>query len=354
MEACILPGTLWRKTEFVGGLTGACGPNALAMAESWANQRHIGTLDVYQRMRAAGCCDAHGPATIGGLAAQASADGFATDLLPFREPMPAATWRAFFARHVGTRALIMETANGQALVDGLSGKGENARNLRYHFIVVVGWHPGGRAARVGRDLPPGWWAADGDNFAAGDTLQFYPDSILAATQPSAALAISAKLTLTGNSGKGGGTKVSYFERLPDGRGKDTRTGEVRGAGFADYCISRDVQQKCIKGETEIYPGVVAAFFDSGLILYYKQGGAISDRLGGYLAVGLLNVRTAARTQLATAQADLATATKARDAATAQVVALTAELASAQSHQPAAPDETQHALDLVLALKTALA
>jgi hypothetical protein len=155
--------------------------------------------------------------------------------------------------------------------------------------------------------------------------------------------------------------VGYFERLPDGRGKDTRTGELLGGGFTDYCISRDVRQKCIKGETEIYPGVVAAFFDGGLILYYKQGGAISDSLGGYLAAGLLNDRTAERAQLATSQAELASATRARDAATAQVAALTAqlnaaktELASAQASQPTPSAEAQHALDLVHALKTALA
>lgn len=343
MQASILPGTLWRESEFVGNLTGACGPNALAMAESWAEQQHIGTLEVYQRMRAAGRCDANGPATIGGIYEQAVADGFQTHLLGFREPMPAAEWRDFFALHVGARAVVMETANGQALRDTLSGQGENARNLKYHFIVVCGWHPGGHAARAGRDLPPGWWCADGDNFAAGDVLQFYPDTVLAAAQPCAALAIAARTT---GGVRGGSGVAGFFERLPDGRGKDLRTGELLGAGFADYCLARNVQQKCIKGETDIYPGVTAAFFDGGLILYYKEGSGVSDALGGYLALGLFNERNGDRAQLAARTSE-------RDAAEARAAALAAQLAEAkaEAHPTAGAESAQQ---LVRALRAALA
>ncbi|MBF6589405.1 MAG: hypothetical protein IVW57_02600 [Ktedonobacterales bacterium] len=362
METRILPGRLWRESEFVGGLTGACGPNALSMAESWALQRYVSTLAVYQRMRAAGRADANGTSNASGLYAQAVADGFATALLPYREPMPEADWRGFFSTHVGVRAVVIELANGQALVDRLSGKGENARNLKYHFIVVVGWHAGGYSARAARALPPGWWCADGDNFAAGDVLQFYPEAVLVAARPCATLAIAARTTGTSGSGGGGGASVTGdFERLPDGRGKDTRTGELLGAGFLDYCLAHDVRQKCVKGETEVYPGVSAAFFDGGLILYYKVGGAVSDALGGYLAMGLLDERNDERARLTTAQADLATATRQRDTATTQVAALTAQLADVraqlanlQQQQQQGTPGAESAQALVKALKAALA
>lgn len=57
-----------------------------------------------------------------------------------------------------TRAIVFETAHGQTLRNALSGRGENATNLHYHFVMVAGWHPGGithMAQAVGRDLPAG-------------------------------------------------------------------------------------------------------------------------------------------------------------------------------------------------------
>src|SRR5260221_12315788 len=89
----------------------------------------------------------------------------------------------------------METANRQALRDSISGQGENAVNLHYHFIGIVGHHDGGFSTRGGMDLPPGWWAVDGDNYASGDVLQFYPDDVMAAAQPCGALAFGAKVSI---------------------------------------------------------------------------------------------------------------------------------------------------------------
>lgn len=135
MEARMLPGKLHRESEFVGRLHGACGPNAASMAERWADQSQLTTLDVFHRMHAAGRCDASGVSTMSGLVADARAAGYRVDVLPYREPMPEADWRAFFEAHVGRQAIVFETANGQALHDMISGKGENAHNLHYHFVM---------------------------------------------------------------------------------------------------------------------------------------------------------------------------------------------------------------------------
>jgi hypothetical protein len=203
MEARLLPGQLWRESEFVYDrvakrwLTGTCGPNALAMAESWAGQSYSSTLDTYYRLRLAGRCAPNGAATLSALALDTADAGYRIDMLPYREPIPQMEWRAFCTRHAGKQAIVLEVARGQSLVDSISGRGENARNLRYHFIVIMGWHPGGHCARMNHELPPGWWCSDGDNFAKGSVLQFYPDSVLLAASPCAALAVYAQVTGTG-------------------------------------------------------------------------------------------------------------------------------------------------------------
>ncbi|HLZ23895.1 MAG TPA: hypothetical protein VKQ30_17420 [Ktedonobacterales bacterium] len=195
MDAIMLPGRISRESEFVRGLTGACGPNSAAMAERWSDQSRLETFEVYDRMRAVGRCDSNGSSTLEALADDARAQGYRVDVLPFSEPMPEHQWRAFFERHVGRQAIVMETSNGAALRDLLSGEGENANPrhpLQYHFIMVAGWNPGGYSDRARRHVPPGWWCADGDNFVAGDVLEYYPNDVLAASRPCAALAVYAR------------------------------------------------------------------------------------------------------------------------------------------------------------------
>ncbi len=235
MEATFLPGRVDRSTEFVGGLTGACGPNAASMAERWADQSTLGTLDVYHRMRAAGRCDANGVSNLSGLVDDARSAGYRVDVLPYGEPMAEAMWRAFFAAHVGREAVVFETANGQALVDALTGRGENARNLHYHFVMVAGWHPGGHSDRAGRDLPPGWWCCDGDNFDVGDVLQFYPDGVLAASRPCGAMAVYPRVSMGG--GAGGGHMGVPNGWSDDGHRLTSPNGGYAEQGMRDFILT---------------------------------------------------------------------------------------------------------------------
>jgi hypothetical protein len=163
------------------------------MAESWASQSYTSTLDTYYRLRLKGRCALNGSATLAALGADTADAGYRIDLLPYREPMPEMDWRAFCTRHAGKEAIVLEVAHGQLLIDSISGRGENARDLRYHFIVLMGWHPGGHCPRMNHELPPGWWCSDGDNYAKGNVLQFYPDSVLLAARPCAALAVYARV-----------------------------------------------------------------------------------------------------------------------------------------------------------------
>jgi hypothetical protein len=239
MEARLLPGRIHRESEFVGRLHGACGPNAASMAERWADQSGLSTLDVFHRMHAAGRCDANGVTTMSQLVADARSAGYRVDALPYREPMPEADWRGFFESHVGRQAIVFETANGQALHDTLSGKGENARNLHYHFVMVAGWHPGGPtsvAQAKGRVLSPGWWCCDGDNFAGGDVMQFYADSVLAAARPCAAMAVYARV---GNGSGGGTTMAVPTDWKDDGTTLTAPNGVLVTLGFRGYVLGHD-------------------------------------------------------------------------------------------------------------------
>src|SRR5260221_11156538 len=195
MSESILPGAIHRATEFVGNLTGACGPNALAMGQAWSMQSGMpDSGGVYADMPRGVLWEVSGASTLAALRLEAVALGLpVVDDRGYGEPW--ADWRTWYLSLVGNAFILMETANGQALRDSISGLGENASNLHYHFIGIVGHHDGGYSSRAGHDLPAGWGAVDGDNYVVGDALQFYPADILAAAQPCGALAIGAKVSM---------------------------------------------------------------------------------------------------------------------------------------------------------------
>jgi hypothetical protein len=324
MAEIVLPGTFHRESEFVGNLTGTCGPNALGMAWSWAAQHTHTTTEVYQFMRSRGLCDANGVSSIGGLYSAAQGLGLpVVDYRPYVDPWP--DWRDWFLGHVHAgHCILYETSLGQALVDAISGMPEDASNLHYHFLLVVGHNDGGYSARAGRTLPMGWWACDGDNFAAGDVLQFYPDTIVNASAPCAAIAIAPVGTQKG-------TSVTVYKFNTDGTAVDTTTGARLVVGFAGYVRANNVQQHCILGDTAYGgEGDIFACFDGGLILHWKNGEPVSDHLGGYVAVALWQMLQSASVQI--------------ENLTKQISALKAVPAGSQATQ---------ALDLVRQLKTLL-
>lgn len=156
----LLPGTVYVDSEFLlEGVHGGCGPNTADMAESYGEQRYIGMRPVYNRMRAANRCDANGVTQMGKIAAQAQADGFRIARL-------SGGWKSFAIDRLREGAPVAyEPSRGQALKDLLTGSGMNAQDLAYHFNLMVGYWPGGKNAKANKDLPEGFWFADGDNGA---------------------------------------------------------------------------------------------------------------------------------------------------------------------------------------------
>lgn len=195
MEQLLL-GRIWRESEFVTveghSRNGTCTLNALACAESWARQTYVATADVVKRAIDAGrVTDPSGAETLQQCFAQAQADGVKPQAIRWYQGDVWPEWYATLQPLAGHVALVMQVSFGQALVDSLSGKSENAVNLHYHAIAVVGYHSGGVSAHAGRDLPEGFWCADGDNYVVGDVLEFYPRTVLDAAHPCSAFSVAS-------------------------------------------------------------------------------------------------------------------------------------------------------------------
>jgi hypothetical protein len=213
----LLPGIIWVESEFDGQFA-TCGPNSLGMAESYGTQVYIGapvagktaTTVIYNRMRAGtwidngvrkARADPGGASKMGGLESQAQADGFKT------VRSGGSGWKAFAIAQLKAGApVIIEPSHGQVLKDLITGQGMDATNLQYHYNLIVGYWPGGVVN--GRNLPEGFWVADGDNGATnpivngvrtrvrgGHNLQFYSAANYAASAPVALMAVYPKVQI---------------------------------------------------------------------------------------------------------------------------------------------------------------
>lgn len=211
MAGAMLRGKHWNESQFQGGHGALCGPNALAMLQSALGQSYVNTLTVYNRMLVARRCDPGGASTMANLELQARVDGFSKTVhLGWNDNGYAqATWENFLTTHLlAGAAVLIETNNGQALRDYVSGQGEDATNLQRHFFGVLGYNAGGYSPTIARAVPFGFIATDGCNnsmnpiingvrtriMANTSILQFYPATVVGLTRPGALLAIYPKPT----------------------------------------------------------------------------------------------------------------------------------------------------------------
>lgn len=211
MSEYLLPGNFYTESEFIAG-TGACGPNALSSILRWAIQKdspdsHTVMLQLQKWVGSDGkpLCGPTGIMTTN-QARQSLALGHynfpienrpaGEDLLGFCTHFFAPTPRA---------AVFLFLTNGQALRDEISGTGEDATGLQGHFIALVGYNTGGASARVGKVLPQGFWACDGDSTVqnpivngvrvhryTNSDLCYYSVATLAAAQPADVFAVFPK------------------------------------------------------------------------------------------------------------------------------------------------------------------
>ncbi len=320
----LLPGVTWRESEFPiipnsGGqrLHGACGPNALASAESWASQQYRSTLSVYARMHAAGRCDGEGVSNMGALYWQAVADGFRVAVLSYQEPMPESVWRDFATAHIGAEAIVCQVSEGCYLQDAITGARENANinpgdpnHLQYHFILLAGFTTSLKSSG-GTPYAPGWFVCDGDNFATPlDTVQtgkyqYYFDGVLSAALPVAMLAVYPRVAMPGAPASDpttppaahpAPTPTSPWVPSPDRHGwwRDTRTGAEIGGGLHDYALMHGITAPCLVGEQPFWStGDTCAFFGIDgqpdtlrLVLWSVAGQRASESPGANIDVAL--------------------------------------------------------------------
>lgn len=199
----------WVESEFLSLVGGACGPNASAMAMSWADQRYHATRDVFLQFKAIGACAANGVSTGGGLARGLLHEGY-----KIHRQYPAGDWLGFLKGEIiKPAAVVVELAQAHHLRDAITGAGMDAGpTLGYHYICALIYHPGGHSVRAGKMLGEGFWCADGDSdatnpivggrrtrVAAGHALQFYPVETLRAAEPCDLIAVYPRVPIPASS-----------------------------------------------------------------------------------------------------------------------------------------------------------
>jgi len=172
MYTLILPNAA-HMTEFVGGLNGDCVETAMAVAcgiarGAPANAESI--LAIVHSMQAEGISSANGETTINAAHDWLVQQGYAiVAYVPYAEQF-GGDWLALLRQHAGYHPIVLNVANGQALVDVETGIADEPR-LHYHGLAVVGRQE------------DGYICADGDNHEVMDRFQIYPASTIEAAQP---------------------------------------------------------------------------------------------------------------------------------------------------------------------------
>lgn len=169
MSETLLPGRITIESEFTGG-SGACGPAIWAAQARWSKQAPIPTVKtvVPDMSKAIGpngkaLCSPTGVTDTPSLRIWSQRAGFTVE----NPSSGMAPWlfaaRALLATGGYHQGMVcMQLRNGQALREYLTGSGEDATNLRGHFIGLVGYNPGGFSNYFGLDVPQGFLAIDGD------------------------------------------------------------------------------------------------------------------------------------------------------------------------------------------------
>lgn len=160
MSELLLPGVITVESEFQGGLTGACGPNAVAAALRWAQQNDSFPLTIHVNSVLQQVVNSpNGVADLNQLRQTISKAGYVS------MPKPANQSAIdFVSQWSGYVPVVCFYENGQALVDANTGQGMDAQNLQGHFNTAFGKNGGGTSPRFNnKTFAAGFLVADGDN-----------------------------------------------------------------------------------------------------------------------------------------------------------------------------------------------
>lgn len=165
-------------SEFAGGFNGTCTQTALAVClgcADGAGATQDRMLLLAKDMIAKKLCADNGAATVAAVAKEARDHGFTIDTEWDFGAM--GDWHTKLKTLAGHKPILLQVANGQALVDVETGAKDEA-GLHYHAIAIVGYQD------------DGYICADGDNPQANDRFQIYSYTVLAAAQPCGLLIIN--------------------------------------------------------------------------------------------------------------------------------------------------------------------
>lgn len=160
MSELLLPGVITVESEFQGGLTGACGPNAVAAALRWAQQNDSFPLTIHVNSVLQQIVNSpNGVSTLDELQQTIRKAGYVSG------PKPASQSAIdFVMQWSGYLPVICFYENGQALVDENTGQGMDAQDLKGHFNTTFGKNGGGPSPRFNnKTFAAGFLVADGDN-----------------------------------------------------------------------------------------------------------------------------------------------------------------------------------------------
>ena len=332
-----------RGSEFVlvNGVRvfGDCGVRALASALTTSLGKPFDTAAVYLAMRGWHLLMADVPSPNAGMTNAGqwlqAAKNYGATITAFRDYGGDvwADWAAFLSEHAGHSPTVLMVARNYLIRDELSGLGQNANtdpndpaHSLYHIFTVYGRHDGGYSARAGRVLPPGYWCADGCNFAGGndrlhnfqaaDVLQFYADETMAAAMPCAALALAGR----GSVITMGADVAANFTVSADGQTyTDTRTKEELYKGAFDALVKAGDTRPVISG-TKLLAGAgattsrfIVGSLDTGTAVYIGDGPPDSFT-SGFPGNAVLHIESALAAALALPQPPVPDATTQRNAA----------------------------------------
>lgn len=179
-------------------INGACGPNACYHAvcvRQHQTPTEAGFQAFMRAMRSAGYCSETGITTMANMVAYLQRLSVPlTASLPWTGADQTSGVQHLLDQHAGIHPLLYQTSAGQRFWDALTNSGERAYNLQEHFVTVVGQNTGGYSPLARRNVPAGYWVADGCAFAVpwGGTgpLVLYPVMTMQSTHPIAAAVVA--------------------------------------------------------------------------------------------------------------------------------------------------------------------
>lgn len=252
-------------------------------------QAHM--VQITRDMIAKGTCAADGAATLWAVAKAARDLGHGVALeWDYQEPLQG-DWHKVLLDNAGLRPILLQVANGRALVDAETGSRDES-GLHYHAIAICG------------KQGDGYVVADGDNPQVAARFQIYDYATLASAVPCGLLVLDMPAPVV---------VPPPAPVLPAGWSDDGTTlrapnGHVVVRGFRAYCLANlavmrllalpieDEQAVADVGDDGVWGGGTRQLFQVGGLIWVQRTGAIFP-----LWAGMLWARDAARLKDSQAQ-----------------------------------------------------